>query len=96
MTLEELMAIVQKFDEDQTVYVREPWTPDATVVVTLEPEDGTLPPEAQGHANLLDVFLINDILDTWRAHHGTTASPREAAEAVIHYAGHDAYLMPET
>lgn len=58
--------------------------------------DGSSRPDAEGRTYLLETVLIRDVLETWSAHRdGAVPSPREACEAVIHYAEYDTYPYPE-
>jgi hypothetical protein len=95
VTLEELIIQLTETDDGLTVFASEPWTArsDATAVPDL---DGSSRPDVADRTYLLEVELIRDVLETWRAHRdGAVPSPQEACEAVIHYAEHDAYLFPD-
>lgn len=89
------MAVVTSLDDDHIVYAAKPWTLYSQALAAIEPEDGSLPAGAEGMAYLLEVSLINDVLAAWSRHRsGTTPTLQEACNAVIHYATHDAFLMP--
>jgi hypothetical protein len=95
MTLEELINQLTDADDDLTVYASEPWSTHSDAIAVPD-IDGTTRSDAQGRTYLLEVFLIHDVLETWKAHRdGTEPSPRQACEAVIHYAQNDAYLFPD-
>ncbi|KAB2346896.1 hypothetical protein [Actinomadura rudentiformis] len=100
MTLQELIgqlteADLAETDDDLTVFASEPWTADSDATATPNPDD-IARPDPQGRTYLLEISLIHDVLETWSAHHaGARPSPQQACEAVIYYAEHDAYLIPD-
>ncbi|WP_329092059.1 hypothetical protein OG979_00895 [Actinomadura citrea] len=88
-------ADLAEADDDLTVFASEPWTTDSDARAVPNP-DGTVRPAPQGRTNLLEVFLIHDLLATWSAHNaGARPSPQQACEAVIYNAEHDADLIPD-
>jgi hypothetical protein len=99
MTLQELISqLLEAYDDlaeadtELTVYARKPWTADSDAIAV---SDYTTWPDAQGRTYLLEVFLIHDVLETWIAHHADARpTPQQACNAVIYYAEHDAYLIP--
>ncbi|MFJ2234479.1 hypothetical protein [Streptomyces sp. NPDC087859] len=95
MTLEELVSRLAETDDGLTVFAAEPWTARSDATAVPNP-GGSSRPDAEGRTYLLEVVLIRDVLETWRAHRGgAVPSPREACAAVIHYAEHDAYQHPD-
>jgi hypothetical protein len=81
-TLGEVIAGLSAADDDLTIYAEEPWTPRSRAVVAEEPDDGSLPGEAQGLRYFLEVFLGREVAEAY---------PTAAVEAVMYYAVNDAY-----
>ena len=72
---------------DGTLYAERPWTANGDAVAG---EPNGVP---QGYDYLLEVALALEVVETWRSWRGgRPPTPEEAAEAVIYYAEHDAYL----
>jgi hypothetical protein len=99
MTLQELIGQLTTASlaeaDDLAVFASEPWSADSDTTAVPNP-NGTARPDPKGRAYLLEVFLIHDVLETWSAHNaGARPSPRQACEAVIYYAEHDAWLIPD-
>ena len=95
MTVRALVARLDELDEEHTIYaVGGPQaTPEADAVAALEPDDGSLPPEAIGMAYLLEVNEARSVVQVWAEwRDGRAPSQDEACSAILHYARHDAYL----
>ena len=96
-TLNELAARLEQLDEDLTIYVQDGPDADASspAVAALEPEDGSLPPEAAGLDYLLEVEQACEVIEVWRRWRaGQQPSVADKVQAVLHYAKHDAYIQP--
>ena len=94
--LRELVADLDRTENDLTLYAREPWTADSPAVAAREdsPEAGDA--RAAGLSYLLEVDLAAEVIETWRAWRGGAApTSAEACAAVIHYATYDAYQPVE-
>jgi hypothetical protein len=57
VTLGEVIEKLEALDAHATIYAQKPWSVDARAVVSLEPDDGSVPPETAG----LDYFLEVDV-----------------------------------
>lgn len=89
-TLTDLLADPSSIPPDATVYLRGPAAPDSAAYVVHSDEEAPQPSHLE---YLLEVELIEDVLTTWSSwRSGRTPTATEAAEAVIYYAQHDAYL----
>ena len=93
MTLLDIVAQLNDFDETQTIYAREPWNEGSEAVVAPEDESGTLVPprlQANGFSYFIEVFIAKDFLHDWRESTSSTPSDREACARLIQYARYDA------
>lgn len=85
--LEDVLSRPHDLPVDAVVYAVRPWSARTDAEVS----DGDEPPV--GHEYLLEVGVVLDVVEVWSAWRGgRLPTPGEAAEAVIHYAEHDAYL----
>ena len=85
--LSQLLSDPTTLPVDGTLFVRRPWTATADAVAS---DSNAVP---LGYDYLLEVDPAVDVLQTWRSWRGgQTPTAEEAAEAVIYYAEHDAYL----
>ena len=85
--LSQLLSDPTTLPVDGTVYAERPWTAAANAVAG---EPNVVP---LGYDYLLEVALVVDVLQTWSSWRGDqTPTAEEAAEAVVYYAKHDAYL----
>lgn len=90
--LVELLRRLPDLDRDEVIYAARPWTRDSGAASRAELDDGSAPP---GLAYLLEVDVVRDVAEVWSSRRGGRApTPDELADAVIHYAEHDAYLEP--
>lgn len=95
MTLADVMAQLDSFDDDLTIYAEQnpDWSANSLAVVLPEPEEGGVPDGAQGMSYLLEVFLAKEAIEVWSGWRaGRKPTVRDKCEAVIHYAEQDAYL----
>ncbi len=95
MTLAELLERASELDDELTVYAE--GGPDATAssraVAGVEPEDGSVPPEAEGLEYLLEAEQTKEVIEVWSEwRDGTDPSIQDRVEAVTYYAKHDAFL----
>lgn len=94
MKLLELVQQIDDFDEELTIYIEgDSWSGDSEVVVALEPDNGSIPPTAEGKKYFLEVDLVREVLEVWSDwRDGREPTENEMVEAVIYYARNDAYL----
>ncbi len=95
MTLGEILGKVEEFDDELTIYAE--GGPGAALsspaAVAREPEDGSVPPGAEGMQYLLEVALAVEVLEVWRQwRDGRQPSIEEGHQAITYYAANDAYI----
>jgi hypothetical protein len=95
MTLSALIERLDGLDEDDTIYAV--GGPDADgnspAVAAFEPEDGSLPAEAEGMAYVLEVAVAREVVDVWREwRDGREPALDERVAAILYYARNDAYM----
>jgi hypothetical protein len=79
-------------DVGPTIFARRPWTPDSDAVVLREHAVNHVAPSAPDHRYLLEVDLAREVIEVWSDWRGgAQPTPAQAAQAVIHYAEHDAH-----
>jgi len=95
MKTEKLIDIVSKLssyeDDEQTIYVVEPWACESTAIIAQEPEEGGVPPEAEaiGATYFIEIFIARDFLGDWIDYEEREISLQEQCEVLVHYAIHD-------
>lgn len=57
MTLMDVAARLDEFDEDYTIYAAELWTAESSAIVAYEPDDEDLPSEA----------VVSELSTSWRS-----------------------------
>lgn len=92
MTLREVIARLDEFGDDETIYA-ESANGSAEAVVAVEPEDGGA---AADLPYLLEVAAAREAIEVWKAWR-PDRSPTldDEVAAVVHYATHDAWLPVE-
>lgn len=92
MTLHDVISKIDEFDEDQTIYLRHPWTHDSTAMVEFEPDDGGLPSEVVelGLGYFVEVAVAREVLEDWESELSTPPAVNEQCERLIQYAVNDA------
>jgi hypothetical protein len=89
LTLGDVVARLDDFDEDDTIYVEAP-EPGARAVVAREAED------VDGLRYLLEVGLAKEAIAVWRSWRaGRTPTLDEEVAAVIYYPQNDAWMPVE-
>lgn len=87
-TLVMLLEMLDDLNRDEVIHAAEPWSVDSEALCVDEFDDAP-----SGLAQLLEVDLVDDVAEVWSAWRGgRRPTPEQLAEAVIHYAQHDAYL----
>jgi len=95
MTLRDVVARLDEFEDDETIFA-ESATPTARAVVAVEAADGSPPSSAAGLRYLLEVQLAREAIEVWRVWRpGQTPSLEDKLQAVTFYAEHDAWLPVE-
>jgi hypothetical protein len=95
MTFRELVTRLEQMDDELTLYaVGGPnASPDSPAIAAREPDDGSLPAEAEGMDYVLEVADAQDVIDVWREwRDGRDPTADERCEAISYYARNDAYL----
>lgn len=81
------------YEVGPTIFAQQPWTPDSPAQVLNEDPINGLAPGAPDLRYVLEVSMALEVLKVWsRWRAGAVPSVKEAVEAVIHYATHDAYF----
>ncbi len=76
----------------RTIFAEPPWGPDSLAVVLREDPHCGRAATMPTYAYLLEVDHASEVLDVWSSRRaGAVPSPAQAAEALIHYAAHDAH-----
>jgi hypothetical protein len=92
VTLRDVIARLDEFSDDDTIYFEEA-APDARAVVAAEPDDGSAP---DGLSYLIEVDLAREAIDVWcEWRPGRTPSSADRVAAVTYYAEHDAWVPVE-
>ena len=95
VTLREVIARLEEFSTDDTIYV-ESAAPTARAVVATEPDDGAVPRAAAELNYLLGVALAREAIDVWgHWRPGRTPTLDDKVAAVTYYAQNDAWLPVE-
>jgi len=92
MNLLQVISSLSEYDEEQTIYAKEPWCPESEAIVRAEPDDGFLPSDARGKglAYFLEIFVAKEFLEGWAAARSRAPSAEEKARRLIEYAVNDA------
>ncbi|MBI3771673.1 MAG: hypothetical protein HY272_03120 [Gammaproteobacteria bacterium] len=92
MTLLDAIKVLDKLDENLTIYAQAPWELSSNVSIELEPDDGSLPMSADenSHVYFLEVFIAKEFVDGWISSLGKRPSDEEICKRLISYAINDA------
>ena len=92
MTLNDVINQLDSFDDDDTIYVKQPWTPDSEAIVVTEPEDGGLPDKAVkiNAEYFLEIFLADEFLEGWLSSLDQKPSAKDQSLRLIQYVQNDA------
>jgi hypothetical protein len=90
--LAEIVARLDEFDETQTIYAAQPWTPDSPALVDREPEGGGLPGSASRAqlAYFLEINIAQQFIEDWKMTLNREPSSSELCRRLIAYAVNDA------
>lgn len=92
MKLVEAVRDLDALDPNATIYATEPWSPTSEIVVAEELESGGPPPEARarGMKYFLEVFIANEVMESFTSQLGRAPTDAEKCERLINYAINDA------
>lgn len=92
MKLVDIVGDLSSYDDELTIYAKEPWTCDSEAILAREPDSGGVPQEAAaiGATYFVELFVAKEFLEGWRDSEQRAVSSREQCERLIHYAVHDA------
>jgi hypothetical protein len=80
------------YEVGPTIFARKPWTPQSDAIVMRERAANLVAPTAPDYAYLLEGDLAVEVIEVWSEWRGGVVPTQvQAAQAVIHYAEHDAY-----
>jgi hypothetical protein len=85
VTLAEVVEHLEELDADATIFAARPWSANARAVVAVEPDDGSIPPEAAGLEYFLEVDVALEAV--------AVSSAGTRFERVLYYAESDAFLF---
>jgi hypothetical protein len=92
MKLLDIVGRLSDFDEEDTIYLSEPWTENSDAMVATEPEEGLVPPKAAkaGLTYFIEIFIAIEFTDAWIASLKEKPSLSAVCERLIYYATYDA------
>jgi len=88
----DIVANLESYDSELTIYAAKPWTCDSEAVVAAEPDQGGRPHEAEscGAEYFVEVLVAKEFLEGWIASEARPTSAQEQCERLIRYAVYDA------
>lgn len=90
MKLIDVVKDIKKFDDEFTIYAKEPWTTESPAAVEYEPDEGQ--PDAVKNNNMtyfLEVDLSIEFLEGWTQHLKKEPTLQEKCQRLIDYAIND-------
>ncbi len=92
MKLGFVIANMDRFGAEATIYAARPWTADSIAAVEVEPEEDGFPPEIRerGLTYFLEIHLARDVRDGWLSSLDQVPSSAELCARIIGYAIDDA------
>lgn len=92
MTLKDVVAKLDSFESEHTIYASRPWTETSTALVLQEPDEGGVPEEATslGLNYFIEIFLASEFLEDWAASLAAAPTIEEMCRRLIVYAENDA------
>jgi hypothetical protein len=91
-TLAQVLAQLEKLDEELTIYTEQRPSPDARAAVAAEPDDGSTPEEAKGLTLFHDIWTARDVLEVLEKDLERKATDEEKVEALVYYNQEDSYI----
>lgn len=89
----DMVGRLSDFDEDDTIYVSEPWTENSDAMVATAPDDGMVPPTAAAKAGLtylIEIFIAIEFTEAWVASLDEKPTLSAICQRLIEYAINDA------
>ncbi|PBB32743.1 hypothetical protein EOA60_04615 [Mesorhizobium sp. M1A.F.Ca.IN.020.06.1.1] len=89
----DVVGRLSDFDEEDTIYVSEPWTEDSDAMVATAPDDTMVPPKAAAKAGLtyfIEIFIAIEVIEGWIASQKEKPSLSAICDRLIYYATYDA------
>ncbi|MER9256134.1 hypothetical protein NKI59_31185 [Mesorhizobium sp. M0598] len=88
----DIVGRLPEFDEEDTIYVSEPWTEDSDAMVATGPEGALVPAEAakEGLTYFLEIHIAIEVIEAWVASLNERPSLSAICERLIYYATYDA------
>lgn len=88
----DIVGRLSDFDEDDTIYVSEPWTVDSDAMVATEPEEGLVPAKAAkaGLTYFIEIFIAIEFTEAWVASLDEKPTLSAICQRLIEYATYDA------
>jgi len=90
MNLVELIAQIERFDDDLTIYARSPWQPESEALCAHEQAGSLVPTDlaSSGFSYFLEVFIAREFLEDLST--SGEFSNQKQCERLIQYAVNDA------
>ena len=88
----DIVGRLSDFDEDDTIYVAEPWTEDSAAMVAPEPDEGLVPKKAAkaGLTYFIEIFIAIEFTEAWVASQEEKPSLSAICQRLVEYATNDA------
>ena len=90
MTLIEAVQQLAKFDDDLTIYARDPWGPSTEVKLAVEGSEEEKKAKSVRLRYFLEVSIAREFLEDWRATQKKTPTDEQSCARLIDYATNDA------
>jgi hypothetical protein len=92
--LRDVLTDSDKYELDGVVYLPAGTDPSLDTMVTVLPFDPAQNRRLEGLEGFLGIEQIRDAIEGLEAQLGRVATPGERLRAAIHYARHDAFIVP--
>jgi hypothetical protein len=90
MTLIEAVRQIEDFDDELTIYARQPWTHAAEVRLAVEDSEEERQARKEGFQYFLEVFVAREFLEDWIPTQRRVPTDTQTCERLIAYAINDA------
>lgn len=92
MKLLDIVGRLSDFDEEDTIYVSEPWTEDSVAMVATGPDEGLVPAVAAkaGLTYFIEIFIAIEFTEAWVASLKEKPTLSAICQRLIEYATNDA------
>ena len=90
VTLSEVLARVEEFSEEETIFSRRPWRFNEYAILVRMDEEGRIPSltTAEGWDYFLEVTVAKEVLEVFE---GAPPSPEERRNLLLFYAENDGF-----